>query len=172
MAKKNLPALTGAKRKTRQQEQDGFDPFAPPPILENEENPLGFRPTKAQREAVKLMVACGVPYTSICRRIINPRTAMPIAISTLKAHFTVELCEGADEENFEVAKALRNNAIKKNNVAAQIFWLKGRAGWTYRNQVEGGNDPGNPNPAMQGVMVLPAMPTSEEDWLAHVEQAQ
>jgi hypothetical protein len=31
--------------------------------------------------------------------------------------------------NVTMAQALFNNGVKSNNVTAQIFWLKARAGW-------------------------------------------
>lgn len=40
-----------------------------------------------------------------------------------------ELVQAAMEANAKVAGALFNNAVRNNDVAAQIFWLKTRARW-------------------------------------------
>ena len=81
-----------------------------------------FTFTAEQRILVKSMAAVGIRHEEIARKvgIRSPKT--------LRKHFRRELDEGVTDANYSVAQSLYANA-KKGNVAAQIFWLKTRAGW-------------------------------------------
>ena len=68
------------------------------------------------------------------------------------------LAQGREIANADVAAALYSNAIKFNNVIAQIFWLKARAAWSDQPQTGGG--PQTPmiiNIAIGGGSVKPAI---------------
>lgn len=56
-----------------------------------------------------------------------------IDVKTLKKHYADELATGATRANAKVAMKLFQLA-SSGNVTAQIFWLKNRAGW--RDKVE------------------------------------
>lgn len=88
-----------------------------------------FKPTAEQRKHVKAMVGFGIPLTDISN-------VVGIAPNTLTKHFAHEIATGAADANAEVAGALFKNAVKKGNVAAQIFWLKTKAGWVQPEQHE------------------------------------
>ena len=79
-------------------------------------------PTPEQRKIVKDMSSVGIPQDKISVVIgIDPKT--------LRVHYREELDTAESEANTKVAIALYDNAIKTNNVTAQIFWLKTRGGW-------------------------------------------
>jgi hypothetical protein len=68
------------------------------------------------------MAAFGVQQAEIATLIAcDPKT--------LRKYYRHELDIGATEANVRVARSLFNMATKERNVAAQIFWLKARAGW-------------------------------------------
>ena len=79
------------------------------------------KPTTEQRKLVETMAAVGIPGESICRVI-------GVSGKTLRKHCREELDLAEAKANAEVAGFLFNSA-KSGNVAAQIFWLKTRAGW-------------------------------------------
>jgi len=65
-----------------------------------------------------------------------------ISETTLADLLGVELEQAEIEANSKVARALFTMATKQNNVAAAIFWMKARAGWKEKQQLEvtGAND--------------------------------
>ena len=81
-----------------------------------------FNPTTEQRLLVKSLAGVGIKHEDIARKVgvRSPKT--------LRKHFRAELDEGATDANYNIAQALFHKA-KSGNVAAQIFWLKSRAGW-------------------------------------------
>lgn len=87
-----------------------------------------YHPTAEQRRVVRTMAGLGTPQASIA-------TAMQMDLKTLKKHFREELDSGVTEANATVAQSLFNMATKDKNVAAAIFWLKIRAGWTEKSVV-------------------------------------
>jgi hypothetical protein len=50
-------------------------------------------------------------------------------LPTLYKYYRDELDTAMVRANVTMAQALFNNGVKSNNVTAQIFWLKARAGW-------------------------------------------
>jgi len=52
-----------------------------------------------------------------------------IAVDTLTYHYFRELETAEINANAEVARRLFNRATKKDDLSAQIFWLKTRARW-------------------------------------------
>jgi hypothetical protein len=81
-----------------------------------------YDPTPKDRSAVETMAAFGIPQDEIAR-------ALKMSGHTLREHFRDELESAATKANASVAKSLFLNATERNNVTAQIFWLKCRSGW-------------------------------------------
>jgi hypothetical protein len=81
-----------------------------------------FEPTEHQRQQVLLLTGLGVTQENIA-------TVLDVAPKTLRRVFRRELDRGVIEANARVMQALYLNATKHNNVAAQIWWSKCRAGW-------------------------------------------
>jgi hypothetical protein len=90
-----------------------------------------FIPTKDQRMAVRVMVACGIPQESICQAIINHQTDAPLDRKTLRKAFRAELTDAKATANGLVAQSLFKKATGSGpqSVTAAIFWLKTQAGW-------------------------------------------
>jgi hypothetical protein len=59
-----------------------------------------------------------------------------IDMKTLRKHFREELDRGVVEANAKVAQSLFQMATQGKNVAAAIFWLKIRAGWRERVEIQ------------------------------------
>ena len=94
-----------------------------------------YEPTDEQRRTVRAMAGFGVPQPDIA-------TFLRIDPKTLRKYYRDELDQGVTEANVKVAQSLFNMATKSNNVAAAIFWMKARAGWSekQRIQVSAGDD--------------------------------
>ncbi|WP_211879917.1 hypothetical protein [Plastoroseomonas hellenica] len=100
---------------------------------------IAFRATDEQRRTVKAMAGFGVPQEDIAKHIeIDPKT--------LRLHFRRELDAGVLEANAKVAQSLFHMATQGKNVAAAIFWLKARAGWREKQEIELSAKPAEPKP--------------------------
>lgn len=86
-----------------------------------------YAPTPQDRQRVKSLAAAGMAQDKIA-------LSLGISKNTLTANFREELDLGLAEANAAVASALFKNATG-GNVTAQIFWLKTRAGWTEKQEV-------------------------------------
>ena len=88
-----------------------------------------FTPTAEQRRTVLAMAGFGVPHDHV---------ALVVGCSppTLRKWFRNELDVATIEANARVAQTLYQQATKPGNVAATIFWLKARAGWREKHDVE------------------------------------
>jgi hypothetical protein len=83
------------------------------------------------------MSGFGVPQPDIATHIgIDPKT--------LRKWFRDELDRGSIEATTKVAQSLFRMATEGNNVAAAIFWMKARAGWREKQQVELSGPDGGP----------------------------
>ncbi len=89
--------------------------------------PVSF--SEEQRESIKVMAGIGIIHKNIAK-------VMGTTSKTLRKHCKHELDVGGTEATMEVAKSLYNLAVG-GNVAACIFWMKARAGWTERHEVTG-----------------------------------
>src|SRR5450432_2808043 len=90
---------------------------------------MTFDPTYEQRRTVKAMSGFGVPQPDIAIHVgVDPKT--------LRKHFREELDRGSIEATAKVAQSLFNMATQGNNVAAAIFWMKARAGWREKHEIE------------------------------------
>ena len=94
-----------------------------------------YEPTDEQRRTVRAMAGFGVPQPDIA-------TFLRIDPKTLRKYYRDELDQGVTEANVKVAQSLFNMATKSHNVAAAMFWMKARAGWSekQRIQVSAGDD--------------------------------
>src|SRR5437764_14919579 len=78
---------------------------------------------------VKAMAGYGVPHEGIAVMLdIDPKT--------LRRHCRDELERGAVEATAKVAQSLFQMATVEKSVAAAIFWMKARAGWRERHDVQ------------------------------------
>src|ERR1051326_20489 len=90
---------------------------------------MQFEPTDEQRRTVKAMSRVGVAQPAIPTHIgIDPKT--------LRKWFREELDRGSIEATTKVAQSLFRMATDGNNVAAAIFWMKARAGWREKHELE------------------------------------
>ncbi len=88
-----------------------------------------FQPTDEQRRMVKAMSGFGVPHDDIAVLLdIDPKT--------LRKHLRSELDRGSIEATAKVGQSLFRMATEGNNVAAAIFWMKARAGWREKHEVQ------------------------------------
>jgi hypothetical protein len=97
-----------------------------------------IKPTQAQRDLVRSLVAFGVSQEKIARQI-GIRSA-----KTLRKHFREELDRGELEANANVANAAYKMATSGQHPVITIFWMKCRAGW--REQRDFQATPGAPPP--------------------------
>ncbi|WP_431266838.1 hypothetical protein [Dankookia sp. P2] len=88
-----------------------------------------FTPTDEQRRLVKAMAGYGVPHDDIS-------LVVKCSPPTLRKRFRQELDIATIEANARVAQCLYQQATTPGNIAATIFWLKARAGWREKHQVE------------------------------------
>jgi hypothetical protein len=75
------------------------------------------------------MSGYGIPHDSIA-------TLLDIDAKTLRKHFRRELDRGSIEATTKVAQSLFQMATQGKNVAAAIFWMKARAGWREKHEVQ------------------------------------
>ena len=90
---------------------------------------VAFRPTEEQRRTVKAMAGLGVPHEGIA-------ILLEIDAKTLRKYFQPELDRGSVEATAKVAQSLFQLATSGKNVAAAIFWMKARAGWREKHDVQ------------------------------------
>jgi hypothetical protein len=85
-------------------------------------------PTDAQIATVRAMSAYGIPQDDIAKVIgIDPKT--------LRKHYSEQLEKGSIEATAKVAEFLFKQATT-TSVAAAMFWMKCRAGWSEKTRVE------------------------------------
>ena len=112
-----------------------------------------FEPTVEQRRTVRTMAGFGVPQDDIATYVdVDPKT--------LRKHFRDELDRGSIEATTKVAQSLFNMATQGNNVAAAIFWMKARAGWREKNNLEVTGKDGAP---IGGITVTFVRPPARQD---------
>ncbi|MBC7939898.1 MAG: hypothetical protein H7Z19_09080, partial [Chitinophagaceae bacterium] len=78
-----------------------------------------------------------MPHTDIA-------TMLDIDPKTLRKHFHSELARGSIEATAKVGQSLFRMATEGNNVAAAIFWMKARAGWREKHDIEISGKGGGP----------------------------
>lgn len=85
-------------------------------------------PTNEQRQLVQLHCTIGTPQAVIADIIgIDPKT--------LRLHYREELDQSSAKANATIGGALFNKA-KGGDTAAMIFWMKTRAGWREKSEID------------------------------------
>ena len=110
-----------------------------------------YEPTPEQRRTVKPMAGFGTPYTDIA-------PFLGIDTKTLRKHFREELDRGMTEANAKVAQSLFQMATQGKNVAAAIFWMKARAGWREKQEVDA-----NVRSDMRAIHVVTGVPRAMDE---------
>lgn len=86
------------------------------------------KPTSESRAQVEALAGYGVRQDEIAMYLdIDPKT--------LRSHYREQLDKGVVKANVSVARSLHKQAVD-GNVAAAIFWLKSRAGFREKQEVE------------------------------------
>ena len=85
-------------------------------------------PTVETRSTVQALASVGTPQDDIAKII-------GIAKHTLLKHYRKELDTAMAMANASIAQTLFKQA-KDGNTSAAIFWLKCRAGWSEKQQIE------------------------------------
>lgn len=89
----------------------------------------GHIPTDKLRAEVSMLRSFGIPTKEIAAHI-------GISDDRLVVHYKSELDTAIMKANARVANALYRRAIDKDDLSAQIFWLKTRARWRERDDTE------------------------------------
>ena len=106
------------------------------------------RPTDAQRKLVQLHATIGTPQ-AVISDIIG------IDNKTLAKHYRAELDQALARANASVGGALFNKATK-GDTTAMIFWMKTRAGWREKQEVDLTSSDGTMTPqVIERVIVQP-----------------
>lgn len=95
-------------------------------------------PTEAMRAQIQAMASFGIPHADIAAYVEKD-------LKTLYKYYRRELDIGMTKGNAAVAGYLFNNA-KKGNVVAQIFWLKARANWSDKMEIDHRSGDGSMTP--------------------------
>lgn len=95
------------------------------------------KPTPETLAQVEALSGYGVRHDEIALYLeIDPKT--------LRKHYRKQLDTGAVKANVGVARSLHKQATEGGNVAAAIFWMKARAGWREKQEVELSGPGGGP----------------------------
>jgi len=109
--------------------------------MEMPKDPRGRKqhaPTDAQRRLVQLHASVGTPQDMIARLLeIDPKT--------LRLHYRDELDLSMANANATIAGKLFNKA-QDGDTASMIFWLKTRAGWREKSDVNLISEDGSMSP--------------------------
>ena len=90
--------------------------------------------TEDHRRLARAMAGFGLPHADIA-------VLLDISVATLLQYFQDDLDRGVAEGNAKVAQSLFHMATVEKSVAAAIFWLKARAGWSEKLGFAGGDGP-------------------------------
>lgn len=90
---------------------------------------MTHKPTPETRAQVSALKSYG-------HTLVEIATFLGICDDTLNFHYSRELATAETVANAEVARALFRKATKKDDVAAQIFWLKTRARWRTEDTIK------------------------------------
>jgi hypothetical protein len=85
-------------------------------------------PTNEARQLVQLHATIGTPQEVIA-------DILGIDAKTLRKHYRVELDQSMAKANAQIGGALFNKA-KGGDTAAMIFWMKTRAGWREKQEID------------------------------------
>ena len=95
-------------------------------------------PTDAQRQLVALHTTMGTTQDVLA-------DILGIDKKTLRKHYREELDQSTAKANAQIGGALFNKA-KGGDTAAMIFWMKTRAGWREKQDVNHTSDDGSMTP--------------------------
>lgn len=84
-----------------------------------------YKPTERDREDVERYASLGITQEEI-------GSILGIHRHTIQKHLSEEFKRGKAKANAKVAKSLFTKATQKDDVTAQIFWLKTQARWSER----------------------------------------
>lgn len=87
------------------------------------------QPTEKTRKEVETLSGFGVPQDDIA-------VLLEISDKTLRKYYPNEIAKGIAKANARVGQTLFQQATSGNNTAATIFWLKARAGWREKHDVD------------------------------------
>lgn len=90
--------------------------------------PPPHEPTDTGRKLVELHAMIGTPQSVIA-------DILGIDDKTLRKHYRAELDHALAHANAQIGGALFNKA-RDGDIAAQIFWMKTRAKWRERQEVD------------------------------------
>ena len=113
-----------------------------------------IRPTDDQRKTVRALAGVGVPHAQIAGFV-------GIDAKSLRKHYRDDLDRGMVEANIKVAQTLFALATVDKSVPAAIFWLKARAGWREKVELE--------HSGSVGARVISGEPLSVEEWARRYE---
>jgi len=105
-------------------------------------------PTPATRQLVQLHATIGTQQ-SVIADIIG------IDAKTLRKHYRTELDHASAQANATIGGALFNKA-KSGDTTAMIFWMKTRAGWRERQEIDHTSSDGSMTPRVLDLSSLPA----------------
>lgn len=100
---------------------------------------IKHEPTKAQRDTVSLHAMVGTPQEQIAQVI-------SVDVKTLRKHYRSELDLALAKANATIGGSLFNKA-KGGDTSAQIFWLKTRAGFKEKQDINHTSEDGSMTPA-------------------------
>jgi len=95
-------------------------------------------PTEHSRELVSLHATIGTPQEVIA-------DILDIDSKTLRKHYRKQLDHSTARANATIGGALFNKA-KNGDTAAMIFWMKTRAGWREKQEIDHTSSDGSMSP--------------------------
>ena len=100
--------------------------------------------TQQECKFVEVCASCGVPQEEICR-------VLDCSEPTLRKHFDEVLEKAQLRANAKVTATLFQMATNGKNLGATIFWLKCRAGWKPKDEIDinHGSQDGADGPSVQ-----------------------
>ena len=107
--------------------------------------------TEEQRRAARAMAGLGVARRQIAQYLRIDEAALTLRLGD-------ELDQAEVDANSKVAKALFTMATQKGNVAAAIFWMKARAGWREKQELDA-----NVRTDMRAIHVVTGVPRPLDD---------
>jgi hypothetical protein len=112
-------------------------------------------PTAETKQLVQLHATIGTPQEDIARVLgIDPKT--------LRKYYRDELDLASAKANATIGGALFNKA-KGGDTAAMIFWMKTRAGWREKQEIDHTSSDGSMTPKDSGAAILEALNRKHAD---------
>ncbi len=112
-------------------------------------------PTAETKQLVQLHATIGTPQEDIARVLgIDPKT--------LRKYYRDELDLASAKANATIGGALFNKA-KGGDTAAMIFWMKTRAGWREKQELDLTSSDGSMTPKDSGAAILEALNRKHAD---------